>query len=359
MGSVSYASAIPAYLKVVGMQDPVFLDEKVVLGRVLFYDKNLSRDRTISCASCHKQTLAFSDNVAFSVGIDGQLSHRNAMPLANVTSFAAHYSSISGQGPTLLWDHRAADVATQAPLAFTNSREMDLTMAEVISRVKEQPYYAYLWKQAYGNFEVTEAALLESLSEFVGAIRSYDSKFDRALIVSSGQLSVTDTVVTHLYYQDTTITTITTSLPFFNQKEFTGLRLFVDNCSKCHSPIRPFQEVFMACNGLETKYVDKGLSAITGQISDEGVFKSPPLRNIALTAPYMHDGRFKTLAEVVEFYNSQVKNHPNLHPSLRDEAGGVKRMHLSTDQKEALIAFLHTLSDEKMTKDARFSNPFK
>ena len=354
----SYVSAIPAYLKAVGMRDPVFSDEKVVLGRVLFYDKNLSRDRTISCASCHKQARAFSDNVAFSTGIGGQLSQRNAMPLGNVSSFAAHYSAIGGQGPTLLWDHRAADVATQASLAFSNTREMDLSMEEVSRRVTEQPYYAYLWKQAYGEFNVTEAKILECISEFVGAIRSNNSRFDQALIQSSGNLNLTDTMVFNIYYGDTIGTTLP-SLPPLSQQEFRGLRLFVDNCSKCHSPIRPFQEVFMACNGLAKQYIDKGLGAITGESTDEGVFKSPPLRNIALTAPYMHDGRFKTLTEVVEFYNSQVQNHPNLHPFLRDETGDVKRLHLSDGQKKELVAFLHTLTDTYSTTDVRFSNPFK
>ena len=354
----SYKVDIPEYLKAVGMQNPVFDDAKVVLGRVLFYDKKLSRDGSTSCASCHKQERAFSDDVAFSKGIHGQLSKRNAMPLANVSSFAGHYAAINGQTPLLLWDERASTVAEQARIAITNPMEMDMSILEVVSRIKEQNYYPYLWKQAYGNFEVSETKLLECLNEFVGAITSFNSKFDRALTQSAGQFGVLDTVVRNIYYGPTD-TVVLPTLPFYNLSEFMGLQLFVDNCSKCHSPIRPFQEVFIACNGLDMQYSDTGLGAITGRAEDEGFFKSPSLRNIALTAPYMHDGRFKTLQEVIEFYSTGVQDHPNLHPDMPRSAKGSTKLNFTEKEKSDLLAFLNTLTDPSVKYDIRFSNPFK
>lgn len=354
----SYTTELPEYLKVVGMRNPALSNVMVGLGRVLFYDKNLSRDRSIACASCHQQKFAFSDNVAFSPGVEGRLSNRNAMPLGNVTSFAAHYSVINSQVPSLLWDCRATNISEQSPFAFMNPLEMDMPMPEVIARIKENPYYSFLWKEAFGDFDVTKAQVLTALNQFVGAIRSYNSPFDRAMTANAGDISgTTDTIVTQIYYG--TETTIITTLPFFSQSEFRGLRLFVDNCSKCHSPIRPFQEVFAACTGLEKEYKDQGLGSITGRASDNGVFKSPPLRNITLTAPYMHDGRFKTLEEVVEFYNSGIQDHPNLDPLLRDGKGAPKRLKLTAQQKTDLVTFMHMLTDESIKYDTRFSNPFK
>lgn len=358
LSNYSYQCDIPNYLKAVGMPVPEFDNAKVALGRVLFYDKNLSADRSISCASCHQQKYAFSDNAAQSRGIKNQLSARNSMPLGNTTNFAAHYSEIDGRIPLLLWDHRAEDVAQQAPLAITNSREMGMSLPEVAGRIREKEYYGVLWNAAFHDFSVSDTQILEALSEFVGAIRSTNSIFDKALIASSGALSVTDTVVSQLYY-GLGDTTITTGLPFFTESAFRGLSIFVNNCSKCHSPIRPFQEEFIACNGLEMDYPDQGLGAITHRAADNGVFKSPPLRNIALTAPYMHDGRFQTLREVVDFYDNGVVDHPNLHPLLRDADGKVKRLHLSNSRKNDLIAFLHTLTDNTIQTDIRFSNPFQ
>ncbi len=355
---LSYQSRLPAYLKAVGMNDPVISDSKAALGRVLFYDKTLSRDQKISCATCHQQKWGFADAWPFSFGVNNQASTRNTPALGNTANFAAHYTAIQGVAPKLAWDEHGASVAEVSRQAITNPREMDMTMPEVVDRVAAQPYYPYLWRAAYGNTEVTEARILECLDAFVGSISAYDSKFDRALEQTSGKLSVTDTIVTQIYYGGPSDTTIITSLPFFSANAFRGLKLFVDHCSKCHSPIRPFQEVFMACNGLDLEYNDKGLGQRTGNPADIGVFKSPSLRNIALTAPYMHDGRLKTLKDVVEFYSTGVQEHPNLHPAMRS-ANGSAQLNFTEQEKTELIAFLHTLTDPTLALDERFSNPFK
>ncbi|MFN0216469.1 MAG: cytochrome-c peroxidase [Saprospiraceae bacterium] len=357
----NYSRELPIYLKNVGMAVKPVNNGKATLGRVLFYDKNLSLDRSTSCASCHKQNKAFSDDVALSRGINGLTGSRNAMPIANVASFSAHYSEIAGLRPLLLWDGRAANVAEQSKLAFLNDHEMGMNMEAVAARIQEQSYYPYLWQKVYGHFDVREEDVFECLSEFVGSIGGQYSKFDRALEAVNGNLNFggVDTVVTitAVYYGTIDTTLVPFGLPGFSPNENNGRDIFVANCSKCHSPIRPFQEVFDACNGLEMDYADQGRGKITGNATDNGVFKSPSLRNITLTAPYMHDGRFKTLQEVVEFYSSGVKAHPNLHPEMLHN--GNANLQLTTDQKQDLIAFLKTLTDDKLTGDERFSNPFR
>lgn len=360
----NYNRSLPNYLGVLGMNVQQAEDRKAGLGRVLFYDKNLSRDRSVSCASCHKQSRAFSDDVAFSKGIEGNLTHRNTQPLANVASFSAHYSSINGKTPMLFWDERSADVASQSRQTFGNPLEMGLEMDQVVDRVMEQKYYPYLWRRVYGHFEPTEAEILECLQEFVGAMGSHTSSLDRSLdqaleLFENPTVTQSDTIITAFYYggHDTIINTIVTGLPGMNASQNRGRDIFVANCTKCHSPVRPFQQVFAACNGLDLAYSDKGLAELTGLPADEGVFKSPSLRNIALTAPYMHDGRFNTLEAVVDFYSEGVKRHPNLHPLMLHE--GSPHLNLSPGQKQDLISFLHTFSDEQITYDFRFSNPFK
>lgn len=357
-GTENYAIKLPKYLRVLGMEAQPVDAYKATIGRVLFYDKNLSRDRTIACASCHKQSLAFSDDQAFSRGIEGRHSLRNSMPLANVAGMSAHYRSIAGKpAPVFLWDNRAGSISELSKMAFGNENEMGLNMEQVVARVAEQPYYPYLWERAYGAAPVSEAGILECLTAFVNAMGSYNTPLDRSLEIASGNLSISglDTVVTNLYY-GTGTSIVKRRLPGLTELEDDGRTLFVAKCTKCHSPVRPFQEVFEACNGLEMEYKDAGKGQLTGQHADAGVFKSPSLRNIALTAPYMHDGRFKTLEEVVEFYSTGVKNHPNLHELMRD-AQGRPGFHFTPDEKKALIAFLHTLSDRTITTDLRFSNP--
>ncbi|MBL7826007.1 MAG: c-type cytochrome [Saprospiraceae bacterium] len=356
----NYDRKLPDYLKSLGLVVQPVDDGKATLGRVLFYDKNLSQDRTISCASCHKQELAFSDNVAVSTGIYGLKGTRNALPLGNVASFSAHYRAINGPAPQLLWDNRASSVEQQSTMAFLNDHEMGMTLQEVVNRIVEQPYYPYIWNKVYGNFNVTSDQVLECLSEFVGAMGAHDSRFDGGLEEANGNINIssvdTITSILPIYYGNggDTLTTIqTTGIPGFTTIENRGRDIFVVNCSKCHSPLRTTQEVLEACTGLSMNYTDGGVGAISGNSNQVGVFKSPSLRNIALTAPYMHDGRFKTLMEVVSFYNNGVKNHPNLHPEMK------LNLNLNASDLNALVAFLNTLTDHELIRDERFANPFK
>ena len=356
----SYARQIPAYLRMAGLRQQPARNEVAALGRVLFYDKSLSRDRSVACASCHKQDRAFADDVAFSGGIEGQRSLRNSMALANVASLSAHYSPLKGVTPPFLWDHRASSVADLSRMAFTNEHEMGMTMPQVVEQVKNQVYYPYLWSQAYGDTEITEAKVLEAISEFVGTIGSSNAQLDQAMASAQQDFDMpnnlkldTAIVIQHLYYGtviDTSITLVAVGLKGLSSSQNKGREIFIANCTKCHSPIRPFQEVFAACNGLDMNYKDAGMASSTGRAEDAGVFKSPSLRNIALTAPYMHDGRFQTLEEVVEHYATGVKRSATLDPNLaKHPDGGVP---LSTADKSALVAFLKTLTDMKFVRPA-------
>jgi cytochrome c peroxidase len=372
---LDYSRHLPEYLELAGLKSKQVDNLKANLGRVLFYDTALSKDGTVSCASCHKQNQAFGDNSLKSRGVDGLFSKRHSMPLTNVASMVAHYTDVKGTLAPLLWDTRAASVADLSRMAFTSPNEMGMTMDQVVEKVKNQAYYPYVWKQTFGDFKVTEDKILDCISEFVGAMGSHDSKLDKALIKAEGNLDIPasytisyDTIIRSLYYgsvilgfSDTVITQKIKKeggLDYLGMDENLGRNIFVNNCTKCHSAIRPFQEVLMACNGLDLEYQDKGRALYTGKSTDVGVFKSPSLRNIALTAPYMHDGRFKTLEEVVKFYSEGVKPHANLHPLLlgKDGTPGFK---LSAVEQKQLIAFLHTLTDNSITKDTRFSSPFK
>jgi cytochrome c peroxidase len=180
---------------------------------------------------------------------------------------------------------------------------------------------------------------------------SYRSRLDQALTGVNGNLNSPGNIIQGYYSSDTIF-------PILSNSENRGRLIFVNNCSKCHSPVRKLQEVNEACNGLEINYADQGKGRITGNPADNGVFKSPSLRNVALTAPYMHDGRFKTLGEVVEFYSSGVKHHANLHPVMFKN-DGTYNLNLNAQQKTDLIRFLHTMTDNTLAKDERFANPFK
>ncbi|MCS7035134.1 MAG: cytochrome c peroxidase [Saprospiraceae bacterium] len=359
----NYAPNLPNYLITAGLQ-PVAIDNaKAALGRVLFYDKSLSRDGRISCASCHEPTRAFSDLMGFSMGVGNQRLERQSMPLANTANFAAHYRALDANGaPPLLWDSRTTSIAEVSRFAITNPHEMGMTLSEWMERIRAKDYYAYLWKKAFGHSTPTEAEALQALGEFVGAISAAGSPFDAAMERHAGnpQFTVTVDSIRVFYYGPIVIPTTRVVPPAgFTLSEFRGMRLFTNHCSSCHSPIRPFQTVFEACNGLSTEYKDQGKGLRTGKAQDNGVFKAASLRNVMLTPPFMHDGRFKTLREVIDFYSTGIQPHPNLHPLLRNADGSPKRFNFSDQDKEDLVSFLKMLTDFRPGGDVRFSDPFR
>jgi cytochrome c peroxidase len=219
---------------------------------------------------------------------------------------------------------------------------MGMTLPELVSRLSAEPYYQALFTQAFGSSAVTAERISKALAQFVRSLVSTQSKYDQGR-AANPQFSN------------------------FTASENLGRTIFttasMGNCAACHGSDNFVPGPNLNNNGLENPYVDKGRGAVTGLASDEGLFKAPSLRNIELTAPYMHDGRFASLEAVVEFYNSGVVNHPNLSPPLRNppgspNAGQPRRLNLTVEQKAALVAFLKTLTDRSLTTDVRFQDPF-
>jgi cytochrome c peroxidase len=346
-----YTINLPTHLSNVGLFARPVERDKAVLGRVLFYDKNLSKDGKISCASCHDQAIGFSDDAAVSKGVYDREGDRNSIALSSVANFSAYYGTdINGSGAIrFFWDNRAETAADQNQNSLTNPKEMDMHMGEVAEMVRSLEYYEPLFKKAYGDNAVTEARVSDAIANFVNALGSYQSKFDAAANQSQGSFTggVFGSNVSFL-----------NDFPSFTPSENRGKSLYNTNCASCHSGNMGRPVLFNANNGLDLESADPGVGAVTNVESERGTFKVPTLRNIALTGPYMHDGRFSTIEEVLEHYSTGVQNHPNLHPDLLD-GNQPKRMNFSASEKQDLIAFLNTLTDEKAIVEARFSNPFK
>lgn len=310
-------------------------DWGATLGRVLFYDKSLSLNNTVACASCHKQEFSFSDNAVLSSGFNGQFTGRHSMALVNARFY---------QNGRFFWDQRANTLETQVLMPIQDSKEMGMTLPDVLGRVQSKIHYPTLFQKAFGDTVITTNRISRALAQFVRAMISYQSKFDAGLaLVPPGPNPGG------------------TPFPNFTAQENQGKQLFfspVTACATCHGT-----ETFTAPgdrnNGIENPSVDLGVGGFTGNPVQVGNFKSTSLKNIELTAPYMHDGRFTTLEQVVEHYNSGVKANPNLAPQLKNPDGSVKRLNLTVAEKAALVAFLKTLTDRSIITDVKFSTPFR
>ena len=333
-------------------------DRIATLGRVLFYEKRLSANGTTSCSSCHTQDKGFADTKKLSVGFQGGLTGRNSMGLANVRFY---------ENGHFFWDERAATLAEQTLMPIQNDVEMGLTLEQAVANLSVTDYQPLLFQWAYGDPTITTTRIADSLSQFIRSLVSYQAKYDQG---------------------------VAQNFRNFSASENRGRQLFfsrITNCAACHVNDRNrgnraiFQANRALNNGLDENIVndDNGLGDITGRQRDNGRFKTPSLRNIALTAPYMHDGRFANLAEVIEHYNSGVKAHPNLDNRLRrmeraggqpprgqrgpggNRGGGViqptnpRRLNLNDREKQDLVLFLRTLTDTTFLTAEKFSNPFR
>lgn len=315
--------------------DNAVTDQGATLGRVLFYDKTLSLNKTVSCANCHHQALGFSDSAVLSKGFLGGLTSRNSMSLVNARYYPAKH---------FFWDERAATLETQVLTPIQNSVEMGMQLDTLVNRLKATKHYPILFAKAFGDTTISSDRISKALSQFVRSIISYKSKYDagRSLVPPG-----TDPVQTP--YNN------------FTAQENQGKQLFfspLTACATCHGT-----ETFTAPgnrnDGIENPSVDEGVGGVSNIIAQVGNFKVPSLKNIGLTAPYMHDGRFATLEQVVEHYNSGIQANPNLAPQLKNPNGTPKRLNLTDEQKASLVAFLKTLTDTSITTDEKFSNPFK
>lgn len=317
--------------------DNPITNDGATLGRVLFYDKSLSANGTIACASCHIQEKGFSDDAILSLGFDGGTTGRHSMTLINARFY---------ERGRFFWDERASTLEEQVLMPFQDPVEMGMTLEQVVSVVQSQPYYPELFEMAFGSEEVTSEKISLALAQFVRSIVSYSSKYDegRSMTQTPGA-----------------------DFPNFTTEENVGKTIFfatIPNgggaCFGCHTT-----EAFISANpgpqnnGLDAESTtDLGAGAVFTNPIFVGRFKTTSLRNIELTAPYMHDGRFSTLEEVVEHYNSGIQSHPTLSPALMDDNNNPVRLNLTESEKAALVAFLKTLTDNSISTEEKWSNPF-
>ncbi len=299
------------------------------LGRVLFYDSKLSVNNTISCASCHNQSSGFTDSAIVSAGINGTTPN-HSMRLIN---------SVFYTGNSMFWDKRAPSLEIQTTMPIKDHIEMGFSttnggMTALITKMNQIPYYPYLFNEVFGSNEITEERIQKALAQFIRSMISTNSKFDSAFAEVFSPQNPNGGV----------------GLPFsqFTPLENAGKNLFLLpkpqglGCAGCHVP----PTFALVANSLSN-----GLDANETQI-----FKSPALKNIA-TGPYMHDGRFSTLEEVIEHYNSGVLNGPALDNRLKGPNNTVQQLNMTLLQKQQLKAFLETLTDNVIIQDSKFSNP--
>ncbi len=293
--------------------------EGVALGRKLFYDPILSGNRTMSCASCHSQSFGFTDsNARYSVGIDNIAGTRNSMPLINL-----------GYQKKFFWDGGAADLESQVVGPIQNPIEMHENLSNALHKLNTDATYPAMFKKVFGGDSITTSMLMRAIAQFERTLISGNSKYDK---YKRGELSLT-------------------------AQEMNGLTLFEDaakgDCTHCHSLGSTFSDFDFKCNGVDSIYSDPGRYKITLLGSDSGKFKTPSLRNIALTAPYMHDGRFNTLQECLTHYNTGFHYTANLDPVLVV----IKKGRMSSQDMTDIIAFLNTLTDTEFANNPAFAKP--
>jgi cytochrome c peroxidase len=349
-------------------------NELATLGRVLFHDPLLSRNQSRSCASCHEQARAFADGHARSSGFQGASTQRNSMAIANLGLVSGGY----------FWDARAATLEDLVLMPIQDGIEMGLDLTTLEARLRGEPSYAPLFAAAFGNATVDRERIARALAQFVRSIVSLRSRYDEGLAATGG---------------------FDAEFPGFTAAENRGKRLFFGDsgtggrasCAACHAGVTrrgccgDYLEVEPVSlqsdrrhnNGLDGGRAsdDPGVGRVTGKAEDRGKFRAPSLRNIELTGPYMHDGRFATLEQVLQFYGERVRPHPNLDPVLGQDASrsgwgatagapvpidltmaavssprlGVP---LTSRDRADLIAFLKTLTDWQLVRDPRFADPF-
>ncbi|SES63914.1 cytochrome-c peroxidase [Thalassotalea agarivorans] len=322
-------------------------DAGATLGRVLFFDKKLSANGSVACASCHLPAHGFSDPKVLSEGFDGGLTRRHSMGLVNARFY------FTGK---FFWDERAAALEDQVLMPFQDPVEMGLVLAELEEIVSNQAYYPPLFEQAFGDSDVSSERISFALAQFVRSLVSTTSRYD----VARAQVS-----------------SPTADFPAFTAQENLGKDLFFlprvlengerANCAGCHVseafvgpvPNDGVGSTIATNNGLDAiSNDDLGVAETTGLQRDTGKFKVPSLRNIAIRPPYMHDGRFATLDEVIDHYSTNIQNHPQLAGPLRTDSGEPVQFAFSEEEKAALVAFLNTLTDDEMLTDEKYNDPF-
>lgn len=316
-------------------------DDGATLGRVLFYDKNLSTNNSVSCGSCHKQEFAFADTSRKSLGFNNDSTRRNTLSLVNTRYFF---------GGEMFWDTRGDSLESAVLMPIHDTLEMGMPIGQLEQVVRQQSYYPQLFLNAFGDTAVSSLRIGMALSQFMRSIVSHSSKYDvgRAMVNSP-----------------------TVPFPNFTSLENIGKQIFFNDfasgggdCFICHRT-----EAFIGLpgginNGLDSvSTTDLGVYEATGVNHDIGAFKAPTLRNIELTGPYMHDGRFRTLNEVIDFYSTGIQMHMNLPAGLivTDSLTGIdspRQFNFTMTQHQGLVDFLQTLTDVSILSEVKWSDPF-
>lgn len=304
--------------------------EGVALGRMLFYEPKLSANNTISCASCHRQKLAFTDGRTFSLGVDGQPTSRNSMSLGNIL-WVRH----------LFWDGRANSLEEQALFPMTDPHEMGQSLDISREKLQKSKIYPPLFKTVFNTDKITADLIVKAIAQFERTLISSNAPYDQ--------------------YLNGTYTP--------SPDELGGMQLFMNapdpkegkrgaNCIQCHGGPKTYLELFHN-NGLDSIPMDLGREKITHYKMDKGRFRVPTLRNIEVTGPYMHDGRFKTLREVLDHYSDHIKESETLSPVLRNTSNlpNGQQLGLTSKEKNEIITFLMMLTDSSFLHNPNFSKP--
>lgn len=320
--------------------DNPLTQESVRLGRRLFYDPILSVNKKVSCATCHKQSLAFTDGLTTSIGVSGKPLDFNSMSLANLMWGPRHF----------FWDGRSQSLENQALQPIKHIDEMGNDLDVLVEKLKDDEIYPMLFAQAFGS--ITASNIAKALANFQRTLISANSRYDQYL---RGEITLS--------------TKEEVGRKLFMAHPDTKVALRGGNCIDCHSQFLTsgFGTAYdgFSNNGLDSDQdLADGLYSVTKNKAHKGLFKAPTLRNIAVTAPYMHDGRFTTLQEVLEHYNGGIKRSSTLSP-LIIEADNIPKaqkdhisLNLNPEEMAAIIAFLHTLTDQEFLSNKAFSNPF-
>lgn len=307
-------------------------DIGATLGRVLFFDEQLSVNNTISCASCHQQGIAFTDNNQFSTGFDGGLTGAHSMRLVNAQFY---------EGESFFWDKRASTLEIQTTQPIINSVEMGFDdsnggIPALIAKMNDIPYYPALFQLAFGDTTITEDRMQRAMAQYIRSMVSYNSKFDDAYSANFDASEPENG--------------INEDFPEFTAQENQGKRLFLTarnaggaNCATCHQP--------------PTFALDGNSRSIGLDAGETTIFKVHSLKNVATSSHFMHDGRFTTLNQVISHYNNGIENGPSLDNRLR-QGGNPVRLGLTPAEQNAIVAFLETLTDDVVTEDIKFTNPF-
>jgi cytochrome c peroxidase len=315
--------------------DNPLTEEGVELGRLLFWETRLSEDNSMSCGSCHLPEVNFADPAQYSTGVTGAVGTRNAMALINL-----------GWASSFFWDGRSPSLEDQIRDPVPHPSEMNLPWPEAVAKLQADgtdTRYPERFFDAFGTTEISEDLVVMAIAQFVRTMISADSKFDRW---RRGETDLTDS-------------------------EYSGYQMFLreggdpeevpggqfgGDCFHCHGEAGlQFTDHLFHNNGLDPSFeADPGRASVTGSPLDSGLFRTPTLRNVALSAPYMHDGRFQTLEEVVEHYNSGGVASSTIDPFMKYTTGGLS---LAPSQKADLLAFLHTLTDTVFVQNPAFQDP--